>query len=298
MRGPLLAVAVLFPIIAIGQPITGTEQALGIRNSNHDLSNTGTARIHNANTTANQICIYCHTPHHAQSTQLVWNHTQTSNTLSWGNDLDGNPLTATTMGTPLPTALKNASKRCLGCHDGSVAIGDVSNAGNGGSVVSSGGTYTITNFIAGLESIVNSANGYQYTDANGHLADVRKQIAVGGNMGGTHPVSIPYAGQTGYNGLTSKAVADNAVGNYFATQSGPSCVNTTGFCTTGAGSAEIIGTQINLIPEVSNAGGNVAGALGVECVTCHEPHSKFGYDPFLRVSVKNASGLCRSCHNK
>ena len=65
-RALVCAIAIALPGAAWGQ---------GIRNSAHDLSNTsGTTTVKNQEAQHNQICIYCHTPHHAQSTQLLWNH--------------------------------------------------------------------------------------------------------------------------------------------------------------------------------------------------------------------------------
>ncbi len=255
-------------------PMAASAQ-VGIRNSDHDLSASSGADIKNAND--NQICIYCHTPHKAQSTQLLWNHSQTAVAVwSWGNDLDGNALTNTTAGTLLPTIVRSNSKRCLGCHDGSVAIGDVSNAGDGQKGI-----------IAGLENLPN------LTDATGKLIDASKIIGGGGNMGGNHPISIPYAGQTGYNNADSKAVADDAIGNYFKpTNAG--CTSATGWCTTAPASDGRNGAAINLIP---NAPGGATN-FGIECTSCHEPHNRFGFDKFARVDNTVSSGLCRSCHNK
>ena len=269
-----LCAAMLLPAAAFAAP------GVGIRNSDHDLSNSSTAPLKNGVAANNQICIYCHTPHKAQSTQFLWNHTPTTQTAwNWGNDLDGNALTKTTTGTTLPTTLRSGSKRCLGCHDGSVALGDVSNAADGAAGI-----------IAGLASVAT------FTDAAGKLIDATHQVGVGGAMGGNHPVSIPYAGQTGYNGISSSVVAANmggAIGGYYDVATA-GCVSTTGVCTSAPATDGRDGTLINLIPNV--AGGTTS--LGVECATCHEPHGKYAGPMFTRVDVSVASGLCRSCHNK
>jgi hypothetical protein len=251
-----------------------------MRNSDHDLSNSSAATLKNSSASNNQMCVYCHTPHRAQSTQFLWNHSATANTTwQWGNDLDGNALTSTSTGTALPTTLRAASKRCLSCHDGSVAIGDVSNAGDGAAGVISG--------LAGILGL---------TDGSGKLIDSSFIVGAGGSMGGAHPVSIPYAGQTAYNGITSSVPAawlGGAAGGYYdVTTTG--CLSTTGVCTTAPTSDGRNGAAINLIPNVPGGTTNV----GVECTTCHEPHNKYGYAWFMRVDVENASGLCRSCHNK
>lgn len=266
-----ICAALLLPAAAFAQVIVP-----GIRNSSHDLSATsGTMDVKGTNT---QICIYCHTPHKAQSTQFLWNHTPTTNTVwAWGNDLDGNALTKTSTGTPLPTTLRSGSKRCLGCHDGSVALGDVTNAADGAAGI-----------IAGLGAIAGK------TDTTGKLIDVTHQVGVGGAMGGNHPVSIPYAGQTGYNGQASSVKnMGGVIGGYYDATTA-NCVSTTGVCTTAPTGDGRNGSLINLVPQV--AGGTTS--LGVECVSCHEPHGKYGNAFFTRIDVGAASGLCRSCHNK
>ena len=268
----ILVASLLLPVSAFA--------AAGIRNTDHDLSNSSTAMLKNGLAANNQICIYCHTPHKAQSTQFLWNHTPTAVVAwTWGADLDGAALTKTTAGTTLATTLRSGSKRCLGCHDGSTAIGDVSNAGEGAAGI-----------IPGLASIAT------FTDATGKLIDATHQIGVGGNMGGNHPISIPYAGQTGYNSLTSSVPAASmggAVGGFYDVATA-GCTSSTGVCTGAPVTDGRNGPAINLIPNLAGGTTNV----GIECATCHEPHNKSGFPFFARVDVENASGLCRSCHNK
>lgn len=265
-------------ILIIGMMLPATVFGQSIRNTAHDLSSSSTGPLKSSN---GQICIFCHTPHRAQSTQFLWNHTATTQTSwNWGNDLDGNALTKSTTGTPLPATLRSGSKRCLGCHDGSVALGDVSNAAGGNAGV-----------IPGLESVLG------LTDGSGKLIDAAKLIGAGGSMGGNHPVSIPYAGQTGYNGLNSSVPPSwmaGAAGGYFDVATGSACTSPTGVCTNAPATNGRNGAAINLVPNLAGGTTNV----GVECSSCHEPHNKFGYSWFTRVDVQNASGLCQSCHNK
>lgn len=61
-----------------------------------------------------QTCVVCHTPHSAPNTDTpLWNHAVTTATFTL---YDSDTLTAT-LGQPNP-----ASKACLSCHDGTVAI--------------------------------------------------------------------------------------------------------------------------------------------------------------------------------
>lgn len=100
--------------------------ALGgqLRNSPHDFSgrSAGTnQRSGSAVTTG--LCTFCHTPHKAQSTRLLWNHSYSGVPQYFWSD-----VTQTSGGTPLPVIRQDwtgPSKFCLSCHDGTVAIGDI-----------------------------------------------------------------------------------------------------------------------------------------------------------------------------
>lgn len=146
----------------------------GISGSKHDFSD------ESANTVAVGACTFCHTPHKATQTRLLWNHTLSANTFSWD-------VTTTTGGTPYPTistSWQGPSKYCLSCHDGSVAIGDVAwfraASRTGGSAINS-------------------------TRHDGGPTDPY-QIAQGASMAGNHPVAHPFpfngSGST-YNSVTT-----------------------------------------------------------------------------------------------
>lgn len=182
-----LALVALLPTVA----------SAAIRNSRHDLSSTSTAAVRANAGQTDQICIFCHTPHNAAATQLLWNHTATAvTTWTWG-------VTNTTAGTTLPTAPSTLSTRCLSCHDGSIALGSILNSGG----AAANFTMTTANMPAGF------------------------RVGAAGSMAGHHPVGVPYAGST-YNTLISRARI--GVGDYFATQTGAACTGSaTGNCTTG-----------------------------------------------------------------
>ncbi len=260
----LSLLVVLLPGLAFAQ----------IANTGHDMGSTSTAPVRG--TVETQLCKFCHTPHMATSTQLLWNHRPTAaNLFSWGNDLDGNALIATTEGTTLPTALRNASKRCLACHDGSIAIGDVMNGGAGVAAIMPITTVALRSSAAGLM-----------------LGGNRTGVA--GNLGGNHPVSVAYAGQTygtSVSGIPAGKVGPGVVGGYYNTVI-VGCTSPSGVCTSATGGT-LGGAAINLIPFTPGTSTN----LGVECTTCHDPHGTAGTTFFSRVTLTGSS-LCRSCHNK
>jgi len=240
--------------------------AAQLRNSRHDLSSTSTASVKAVSET--EICKFCHTPHGAEATQLLWNRRQTAQgAYVWG-------AAATAAGTPLPSSLLPRSKMCLGCHDGSIALGELRMAGPGGP-----GTLTIPdvpNRVVGGR-LVKPAAGTDYT------------VGLGGNMSGSHPVSIPYAGQNGYNGLNS-SVTGAALSGYRAVATGAACQNRTGICTSTTGVAGLNGAIIELYQG--------SGGVGVECNSCHEPHNEYGFQWMLRADAAASDNLCRSCHTK
>jgi predicted CXXCH cytochrome family protein len=232
-----LALVALLPTVA----------SAAIRNSRHDLSSSSTAAVRSAAAGGtDQICIFCHTPHNAAATQLLWNHTATAvATWTWG-------ATTTTGGTTLPTTPSTLSTRCLACHDGSVALGSVLN--------SSGAAATFT---------MTAAVGAGF------------RVGAAGSMSGHHPVGVPYATST-YNTLISRARI--GVGDYFATQTGVACTGSaTGACTTGGaaganvslyGAAGAYGVECLSCHDVHNEfaqsyflrASNAASAL---CLACH-----------------------------
>jgi len=114
MKKLIVLIAFLFlASTAVAQTIVG---------SDHDFSNK------NWNNTG-EICVVCHTPHNADATVTgapLWNHqvTSTSFTLYNSSTLDA------TMGQP-----DGASKLCLSCHDGTVAVDNFGGKTNGTSFV-------------------------------------------------------------------------------------------------------------------------------------------------------------------
>jgi len=252
----ILAIVALLPTPAFA----------AITSSKHDLSSNNTT-VTIRSTNVNQICVFCHTPHGAQATQLLWNHTATTvTTYSWG-------VPATTAGTTLPTTGFSAlTLRCLSCHDGSVAIGSLTNLPNGvASVTMNGG---VNNIPAGPTRMGN-----------------------GGVMTGHHPLGIPYAGTTAgsvtYNGITNRALVGTF--DYWAPLISATCTTPTGACTSAPNTGSTLGANISLY----GSGGAVATAanVGIECASCHDVHNEFGNIAFLRVNNNN-SGLCLSCHRK
>lgn len=104
------------------------EQAYAtIVSTQHNLSKTGPGPIKAVSET--QICVFCHTPHNADSSGPLWNHSLSA---AASYIL---PSSATLLSTPqnLPDG---DSRLCLSCHDGTVAIGSVINLGGAATTIS------------------------------------------------------------------------------------------------------------------------------------------------------------------
>ncbi len=111
------------------------------------------------------VCTFCHTPHKAMSTLLLWNHTLSTNTFKWDE-------AKTTGGTDFPTfkgdTYTGPTAKCLSCHDGSVAVGDIAWFGEA------------------------TRTGVDGLDALKHGAGDTFNVGFGGAMKGNHPVAMPY----------------------------------------------------------------------------------------------------------
>lgn len=94
---------------------TGIAQAQGIRGSKHDLSSDG-SWFGGDPAISGQVCMYCHTPHHANNTL------SDINAPLWNRVIDRTKIyttytSSTMVGSPGNPAL-TVSVLCLGCHDG------------------------------------------------------------------------------------------------------------------------------------------------------------------------------------
>ncbi len=251
--------------------INGAAGGTGLVASSHDfVTGTGSSGVKNGA----GLCTYCHTPHKAKSTLLLWNHTLSANTFQWD-------VAATTSGTALPGFAGNAyngpSAKCLSCHDGSVAIGDVGWFNESTPAVPTG---TTTSTDGGFKV------GQAGTAGNTIPGTTTKMVGASGNLSGNHPVAIPYplnGAANVYNGSTTGAQL--ATADFVAD---PTANNIRLYSDVGGGA--IVGKV-------------TPGQTGIECSSCHDPHNKASTDDyFLRgnlTGATQASGyLCLQCHVK
>ena len=180
MKKSLIAAALMLGIAALAYADNPAGTVVG---SAHDLS-VGTASTYINGELATgavtgqtgQICVFCHTPHNAGDTKLpLWSHalTQQNNFTAYYN------ADFSTIAGAQPGAV---SKACLGCHDGSVALGYVAN----GAFRSADAT--------GTGDLANGVHGIR--DDSGATIALGDDMNIGGNadLSTTHPIGIAYPG--------------------------------------------------------------------------------------------------------
>lgn len=110
--------------------LVATSSFAVIKNSKHDMS-VGAPSASYGDAAVDQICIYCHAPHNAKNSQLIWNRNNTTATIT--------PYVKSVSGTlnyTTAAAIHDTSKTCLGCHDGTIGVDEFgSHATAGGKTV-------------------------------------------------------------------------------------------------------------------------------------------------------------------
>lgn len=137
----------------------------GITGSAHDFSALGW----NA---SGEICITCHTPHNADTTEPnspLWNHEVTAATFT--------VYTSGTMDAGTPGQPDGVSQLCLSCHDGTVALDSF-----GGAT----GTNMITgNALVGIDLSDDHPVSFAYQDSIDNGDSELHPTTAGTSMGGT-----------------------------------------------------------------------------------------------------------------
>ncbi len=108
MAGRLPVIFVLASVVLLVPSVSSG----AVADTVHNLSATGPGTIKAPG--VGEVCVFCHTPHSAATTQALWNR-----------DLPPVTYTLYTSST-LEATLKQptgASRLCLSCHDGTTALG-------------------------------------------------------------------------------------------------------------------------------------------------------------------------------
>lgn len=163
-------------------------QAPGILGTKHNLSTSGTGAIHATTGTA-EVCVFCHTPHGADTAVAapLWN--RAINTSGGYTMYTSDTFDATA--DPQPTGVSLA---CLSCHDGTIAFDALRNLpGSGG--------FSATPVSAGW-TFIGAAAGNKMPA--GSVADL------GTDLTNDHPISMLYT--SAKSPSSTSGVNDHATG--------------------------------------------------------------------------------------
>jgi len=170
--------------------IAGTASAL-ITGSKHDLSSTGTSLSYSGAAPADQLCIYCHTPHNAQvaSGAPLWNRTLGITTKS--GSVYGSP---TFDGSGLVAAVPRAgtvTPLCMSCHDGTKAVASYYRGGvEQDTIKPKMDNRLFTDpVLSELDLAINHPVDFQYVAVTQEIAGSIKVGVIGGAVPQTYPLS-------------------------------------------------------------------------------------------------------------
>jgi len=288
----LTTVAAALALGLAAQGATVSPSGNSVAGSKHDLSTLG-AKGSAATTTlygSNQVCIPCHAPHgipeENHELSRLWNHEL--NPASFYKLEGGIPITANGVTT---STIDETSRKCLGCHDGTIALDS-------------------------------------YGSHNGTLGTINAGYVIGegGNLEHDHPIDVLYNGSSSYSVIAvadTNKVAPGAAGwvPTFGTQwsatarsNDPSLFTNVGYTSSKWGPKTYTAVALSALSFykptglTTNVTGNVTvngttytgatastSAMYVNCRTCHDPHNNL-YN-FLRVP-NDKSQMCLTCHNK
>jgi predicted CXXCH cytochrome family protein len=280
-RSSLGTIAMAFAMAVGGVAV----QAQTIKDTKHNLGTSGVkATGQNQFSGTAEICVFCHTPHGADTSAAVplWNRTLPGPTSFTTYDSLG---TSTLDGKT--ATVGSVSIACLSCHDGATSMSAVINAPGSGKT---GDTTWTTGAWTG--------NNVETTGVMKSGATVITNL--GKDLRDDHPIGIQYGG----GGLTTSAPtgatkdADFVAPNYNATNK-VWWVETTGDATTRQKGDLMLYTRSSVVAGGVQTDGYVGQTLPepfVECASCHDPHTNAN-GTFLRMS-NAGSAVCLACHIK
>jgi predicted CXXCH cytochrome family protein len=272
-------------LLAVGLLVSYGAYA-GIATTKHNLGSSGTGT--NSFSGTAEICVFCHTPHGADSSAAVplWNRKMAApSTYQTYNSLGTSSLDGAT------APVGSVSLACLSCHDGTQAMNVMINQPGSGGYNAAG---------AALAGAWTGANQTAGAIAAGLITNISTDLK------NDHPIGIQYGGGMPAGGAyTAGVIADGALkdpdfkGLSYANLNGQSVwwVETG---TTGRQKTDMMLYTRTNSDSVDRSGAVVPGALVgaqafVECASCHDPHSD--NNTFLRIA-NTGSAVCLSCHIK
>ncbi len=274
-RAPLrrVSAAVAGGLVLIMAGLLPQQAAAGVSATKHNLGSTGTGT--NKFDGTGEICVFCHTPHGADTSAAV---------PLWNRKLPA-PATYTTYNSLGTTSLDGAtapvgsvSIACLSCHDGTQAMNVMINAPGSGNYNAAG--YTLAGTWTGPAATATPVGSLGYASI----------VNIGTDLRNDHPIGIQYGG----GGLTATTPAGALKDPDFkATNNATLNGQLVWWVDTGTTGRQKTDISLYSRTEATVSGGNQPF---VECASCHDPHTD-AQPTFLRIA-NVGSAVCLACHTK
>lgn len=244
----------------------------------HNLSASGPGSVKAGSET--QVCIFCHTPHNSASDAPLWNRFESGAVYT--------PYDSPTLGANVgqPTG---ASRLCLSCHDGTMALGMVRSRSApipfaGGATLPSGPSNLGTNL------------------SDDHPVSFRFDAALAAGDGELRdPSALPAAVRLDASGQMQCTSChdphDDSFGKFLVMENTASalcvsCHSTTGWADAIHRTSTRTWNGAGVDPWPTTADTTVAANA---CANCHQPHAAGTAVALLRFNTEEAN--CLSCHN-
>ena len=269
-------------VLALLGGVLGGSQALAqIASTKHNLGSLGTG-VNRFSGTA-ELCVFCHTPHGADTTASapLWNRTLGTPAYTTYNSLGTSSLNGATV------AVGSVSIACLSCHDGTQAMNTIINQPGSGltNATYGAGTWTGAN-------VVSATDGRLAAGIVTNLGlDLRNDHPIGIQYGGGPLTTVPaapadYSSFNDADFKTAKSASLNGSSVWWVD---------TG--TAGNGRQKTDMLLYTRSGATATNGSVLTGAQPfVECASCHDPHTNTN-PTFLRTTNAN-SRVCLACHIK
>jgi predicted CXXCH cytochrome family protein len=262
-------------LLALYSPVLVSD----ISNTKHNLSVTGTGTIKASG--EQEICVFCHTPHHAAPMSPLWNRASSGSVYT--------PYNSSTI-VSSPGQPTGASMLCLSCHDGTIALGSVLSRSS--DIVMDGGVTTMPAGASRIGTDLSDDHPISFDYTSG-LAAQRGELVDPGTL--TGPVKVDNNSQMQCTSCHDPH--DDTNGKFLVMANAASAL-----CQTchvkdfwnetahSSSSATWNGTSPDPWPNT-----DATTVAGNACENCHTPHNAGSQQRILNYAVEENN--CTSCHN-
>lgn len=281
------------PSIAWALFACATLRAASVVDSVHNLSASGPGSV--KATQEKEICIFCHTPHHSTGDTPLWNHSLSKQTYI----VYDSPTMNAKVGQP-----NGASKLCLSCHDGTVALGMVNSRSQ--TIEMAGGATYMPSGPTNLGTDLSAHHPVSFTYDSKLAADDGKLKDPSTLTG---KVKLDRSSQMQCTSCHNPH--DNQFGNFLVIESTGSKLCTTCHQTSGATTASHATSSASLATMTTSSLTRAVSTTSTRsgskvkrtaktvaengCNNCHAPHGGRGTQELLLTAREEQT--CFTCHN-